>query len=322
MDISIRRHEHCVIGQPSCDYVFSSTRSCFIAYGFRENEHEIPVLLRLLEARGVEPVAAGEIIAPATNVFCTKICSKILTAQFCIVLFNNQLVAGVELPKPNVAMEYGMMLGFNKLVVPFQRDDQTLPFDAAPLDTLRYGADDFEAVAGAAIDHAIAATTRAGFDPTPVDQVIASFLLLRGAIPAIPGVPVTVALESFARPLGFLLYSDFAAMKPIFVGNFLRLRAPAVAARLRRLEHALAQRREGVLAMASQPMPPEALKQAQAQAQFAVKLIDASETWVLVNTEREKAELESLLALQPPAQRCSVVAMSGVRAELEAAERG
>jgi hypothetical protein len=33
MDKTIRRNQICVVGLPRCDFVFSSTPTCFIAYG-------------------------------------------------------------------------------------------------------------------------------------------------------------------------------------------------------------------------------------------------------------------------------------------------
>ena len=49
MDKTIRKNEICNIGLPRCDYVFSSTRSCFIAYGFEESTLEMNILRKLLE---------------------------------------------------------------------------------------------------------------------------------------------------------------------------------------------------------------------------------------------------------------------------------
>ncbi len=67
MDKRIRRNELCVIGLPKCDYVFSSTRSCFIGYGFGESSLEMSILRHLLSDRGIEPVEAGGTVAPAQN---------------------------------------------------------------------------------------------------------------------------------------------------------------------------------------------------------------------------------------------------------------
>ena len=49
MDKRLRRNEICVIGQPRCDFAFSSTRTCFIAYGFAESTLEMTILKKMLE---------------------------------------------------------------------------------------------------------------------------------------------------------------------------------------------------------------------------------------------------------------------------------
>jgi hypothetical protein len=82
MDKSIRLNQICVIGLPRCDFVFSSTRTCFIAYGFRDSALEMGILRHLLEDRGIQPIEAGGALAPGQNAFCAKICSKIITSQF------------------------------------------------------------------------------------------------------------------------------------------------------------------------------------------------------------------------------------------------
>jgi hypothetical protein len=110
MDNSIRRHEICIVGLPRCDFVFSSTRTCFIAYGFQESPFEMAILRRVIEEHGLQPVEAGGALAPGQNAFCAKICSKIITAQFCAVLLNNEQSEGLEIPNANVNMEYGLDL--------------------------------------------------------------------------------------------------------------------------------------------------------------------------------------------------------------------
>src|SRR5687768_11111353 len=150
MDNKLRRNETCVIGLPRCDFVFASTRSCFIAYGFATSALEVGILRGLLEKRGIEAVEAGGMRAPGENAFCVKICSKIITSQFCVVLLNADMVDGKQTPNANVNMEYGLMLGFNKHVVPFQREHQTLPFNVAGLDTIKYTNESFAALAAEA----------------------------------------------------------------------------------------------------------------------------------------------------------------------------
>jgi hypothetical protein len=147
MDKRIRRNELCIIGLPRCDFVFSSTRSCFVAYGFGQSTFEMTILKNLLDKRGIQTEEAGGSLAPAQSAFCAKICSKIITSQFCVVILNNEIEDGREIPNANVNMEYGLMLGFNKYVIPFQRKSQTLPFNVAGLDTNKYTNIDFETLA-------------------------------------------------------------------------------------------------------------------------------------------------------------------------------
>ena len=137
MDKRIRKNDICIIGLPRCDFVFSSTRSCFIAYGFEDSPLEMTIIKSILEDRGIQAIEAGGTLAPGQNAFCSKICSKIIAAQFCVVLLNNDEKDGNEIPNANVNMEYGLILGFNKYVVPFQRKSQKLPFNVAGLDTVK-----------------------------------------------------------------------------------------------------------------------------------------------------------------------------------------
>lgn len=86
MDTTIRKNEHCIVGMPRCDFVFSSTRTCFVAYGFKTSPLEMTVIKNLLTQRGIQCEEAGGNLVPGQNAFCQKICSKIITSQFCIVL--------------------------------------------------------------------------------------------------------------------------------------------------------------------------------------------------------------------------------------------
>ena len=110
MEEQLRRNESCIIGLPRCDYVFNSNRSCFIAYGFQTSKLEVEILSSILESRNIEAFEAAGFFTPGKNAFCTKICSKIITSQFCIVLLNEDVREGVSQPNANVHMEYGLML--------------------------------------------------------------------------------------------------------------------------------------------------------------------------------------------------------------------
>ena len=71
------------------------------------------------------------------------------------------------------------MLGFNKYVIPFQRESQTLPFNVAGLDTVKYTDIDFESLAVHALDQAIKETSQDFDSPLIPDQLMDTFLLQR-----------------------------------------------------------------------------------------------------------------------------------------------
>ena len=236
MDKRIRRNELCVVGLPRCDFVFSSTRTCFIAYGFEESTLEMTILRTLLAQRGIQAIEAGGMLAPGQNAFCAKICSKMITAQFCAVLLNNDVRDGKEVPNANVNMEYGLMLGFNKYVIPFQREGQQLPFNVAGLDTVKYTNLTFEGKAVKAIDVAVAATSQETIPAFSPDQILEAFLLSKRVLV----VPITNdgdrTLFELGRPLGFNLIMTFDGMQYRYFGNFTALRPEAVVWRVRTLE--------------------------------------------------------------------------------------
>lgn len=297
MDITIRKHETCVIGLPRCDYVFSSTRTCFIAYGFDESTLEMSLLSKLLEERGIQAIEAGGNLAPAQNAYCAKICSKIITAQFCIALLNNEEKDGVEIPSPNVHMEYGLMLGFNKYVIPFQRASQKLPFNVAGLDTIKYGSRDFERQAAEAIDQAIVATTQKTPSAVPVDQLLSSFLLTKRALVASLADQGEKNLYELGRPLGFSFLNDFSGMRGIYFGNFTSLRPDAVLWRLKTLESILAERVGSLeLRVRAGLVPAE-------QLEFLTRTINALEMWILVTSDDDRnavlAESKSVCGGRP-----------------------
>src|SRR5260370_15459726 len=88
--------------------------------------------------------------------------------------------AGREIPNANVNMEYGLMLGFNKYVIPFQRAEQKLPFNVAGLDTIKYANETFEALAADAIDEAVKVTTPTGGPAVDLNQRLQAFILVNG----------------------------------------------------------------------------------------------------------------------------------------------
>jgi len=247
MDISIRKNEHCVIGLPRCDFVFSSTRTCFIAYGFITSSMEMTILKNLLKKKGIQCEEAGGQLAPGQNAFCQKICSKIITSQFCAVILNEDEKDGKLAPNANVNMEYGLMLGFNKYILPFQRKKHSLPFNVAGLDTVKYNDPDFEREASSAIDLAIEKTTQTvSSSRQPLDKVIDIFLLSKELIMASIDDPGTKNIYLLGSPFGFFLFHDFSGMVFCFFGNFTAFRSEIIVWRLNMLNKLLNARKNSM----------------------------------------------------------------------------
>jgi hypothetical protein len=276
MDNRIRRNEICIIGLPRCDFVFSSTRTCFIAYGFRESSLEKTIFNQLFKDSNIHPEEAGGFLAPAQSAFCAKICSKIITSQFCIVLINNDLIDGKETPNANVNMEYGLMLGFNKYVIPFQRSSQKLPFNVAGLDTVKYNSQDFETQAKNAIDQAIKATTQDVRQPVGPDQMLELFLLTKKTVISSVNTDWDRYVYHSGALLGFNLLNDFSGLDYIFFGNFTALRPEVIIWRLQLLCEMWDERRKGLERQLALGMVTEENKRVQDEFLSRLKI------WVLV----------------------------------------
>lgn len=282
MDITIRKNEHCIVGLPRCDFVFSSTRTCFIAYGFKTSPLEMTIIKNLLEHRGIQCEEAGGKLTPGQNAFCQKICSKIITSQFCIVLLNHDEVNGKFIPNANVNMEYGLMLGFNKYVVPFQQETHTLPFNVAGIDTVKYDNASFESKASTAIDVAIKKTIQDQASLTPPDQLIELFLLYKKALFSPIDSDGEKNIFRMGSPFGFNLLHDFSGMTYIFFGNFTALRPEIVIWRLYMLNNLLSER-------ISSLKDRIALKLVtQAQVDLAENLFAGLKIWILVTSDEDK----------------------------------
>jgi Predicted nucleotide-binding protein containing TIR-like domain len=309
MDKTIRKNEICIIGLPRCDFVFSSTRSCFIAYGFRDSTLEMTILRHLLEQKGIVPVEAGGSLAPGQHAFCAKICSKIITSQFCIVLINNEETERGEIPNANVNMEYGLMLGFNKYIIPFQRASQTLPFNIAGLDTIKYNNQDFERLASTAIEQAIQETRQDAPQTLPVDQGIGTFLLAKGAIITNVNNPGDRDIYQLGAPLGFNLLNDFTGMRYTFLGNFTTLRPETVVWRINMLTQILEERRASIGMRVKVGLIQEP------QVEVLNNFFSGVQIWILVTSDADKTAVQTALQIrEPPIQ---VFSLDDVRVELE-----
>ncbi|GMU45807.1 MAG: hypothetical protein AMXMBFR26_05890 [Porticoccaceae bacterium] len=271
------------------------------------------IVRHLLAARGIESVEAGGFLAPAQNAFCAKICSKVITSQFCIVLLNNDVIDGVEKPNSNVNMEYGLMLGFNKFVVPFQRQSQTLPFNVVGLDTIKYTSEDFEKKAAKAIDQAIQETTQdAGPSVTP-DQVLEAFLLSKQVLVVPLHTEGDRNIFELGRPLGFSLLMTFDGMNYKYFGNFTALRSEVVLWRVRTLNTIL---------MARFGSLPQRIRYGlatihESQAELLKVFLENLQIWVLVTSDGERDAVQREFNQGELSWEVKVFSLSDIAAALQ-----
>ena len=313
MDKRIRRNELCVIGLPRCDFVFSSTRTCFIGYGFRESALEMNVLRHVLRERGIEPVEAVGTLAPGQNAFCAKICSKIIVSQFCVALVNNDVTGGVEVPNANVNMEYGLMLGFNKYVVPFQRESQTLPFNVAGLDTVKYTNESFERKATEAIEVAVKATTQEAVPTFSADQGLEAFLLSKRLLVVSLTTEGDRNLFELGRPLGFNMLMTFDGMRYVYFGNFTALRPEAVLWRLRTLEDIIQERIGSLPQRVNMGIASVDQQKLAALQTFLQQL----RTMLLVTSDDDRENVRGGISAKPTRWAVEVLSLSDIRDALQ-----
>jgi len=237
MDREYKRNERCVIGLPRCDYVFNSNRMSFIAYGFESSRLEMEILKGILESKNIEVYEAGGNIDPGKNAFCSKICSKIITSQFCLVLLNNDSKDSIKVPNANVNMEYGLMLGFNKYVIPFQKDNEKLPFNVSGIDTIKYNQSNFKEKAEKAITQAIDSTKPESETKPDTNLTIEKFLLAKDAFIAPIDDEGHKNLHALGSSLNYYLLNDFTGLKYYYLGIFNLLRIEQIKWRMKKLDH-------------------------------------------------------------------------------------
>jgi hypothetical protein len=312
MDKRIRRNELCIVGLPRCDFVFSSTRSAFIGYGFEQSSLEMNILKHVLRESGIEAIEAGGTLAAGQNAFCAKICSKIITSQFCIILLNNDIRDGAEIPNANVNMEYGLMLGFNKYVIPFQREEQRLPFNVAGLDTVKYTNQNFEAKARAAIGGAVTTTSQDNIPVITPDQVLEAFLLAQQMLAVSLTNEGNIEIFRMGQPLGYNLLMTFDGMQYVFFGSFAALRVEAVLWRIRTLQNILTARLGSIGKRIESGLGPDP-RQLAALKLFAEKL----EIWILVTGDEDKAVITANIGTAGLKWPVKVFAMSDIKTALE-----
>ncbi len=146
MAIKIRVHDRCLVRHQDCRRIFGGSRTCFVACpNSEEIALELEIVRQKLREANIEPYVAVDQRDFQKDIFCEKICTKIIESLFCIVILNDVKDTGDNARKPNanVYYEYGLMTAFQKRIIPIQLAGHSLAFNIQSLDTLKYTQKDF-----------------------------------------------------------------------------------------------------------------------------------------------------------------------------------
>lgn len=157
---SLSLNEQCFIRKDhKCGKLFHASKSCFIAC---PTDNELEPILGLMSEKlmkfGIEPIIAIKERAYGQDIFCTKICGKIIESRFCIVILDDTIENGKNIPNPNVYYEYGLMTSLNKHIIPLQKEKLKLAFNIQSYDTIKYSPKNIASELDRAIKDAIRIT--------------------------------------------------------------------------------------------------------------------------------------------------------------------
>jgi len=127
----LKINEQCFIRKDhKCGKMFGASKSCFIAC---PSENGIEITLELISEKltkaGIEAIIAVKERAYGQDIFCTKICGKIIESRFCLVILDDSIIEKRNIPNPNVYYEYGLMTALQKHIIPLQKDNLKLAFN-------------------------------------------------------------------------------------------------------------------------------------------------------------------------------------------------
>ena len=220
--MDIRKNEKCFIGNPACGYFYESAKLCFLACPSDEKYTiKIELIQNIVESKQYECHIALRRNDPANFAFCTKICSKIIQSQFCIVLLDPSTDdKGNKYPNPNVHLEYGMMISQHKHIIPLQEEKHNLAFNVSTLDTIKYTDANFKTKVTKAIDNAIEKYSKTKVtEQVLIGPEIFTFYSLSGFQLSDIKIPIYNYIFKFGGFLGFNLFNSGNKFK--YLGNFI-----------------------------------------------------------------------------------------------------
>lgn len=221
MQKTIGVNQKCLVRYQDCRRIFGGSRICFVASPSSEDVAlELEIIQQKLREANIEPYIAVEQREFQKDIFCEKICSKIIESQFCIVFLNDVVdkVDSIRKPNANVYYEYGLMTAFGKKIIPIQLEGQSLAFNIQSLDTLKYTKKDF----GRQIEEAIKLVLLS-FEEEE-ERVIGSSNLewtldIMGLVKT-DRFGLRYGRDLSLRSLGFEIYNNPTDGKLFFVGQF------------------------------------------------------------------------------------------------------
>jgi hypothetical protein len=157
-------NERCFIRKEhKCGKMFGASKSCFIACPTNDDlEPILGLMYEKLIKVGIEPIIAVKERAYGQDIFCTKICGKIIESRFCIVILDDSIKDDKNIPNPNVYYEYGLMTALRKHIIPLQKEDLELAFNIQSYDTIKYNNKNITKELDSAIRDAITLTEAMG----------------------------------------------------------------------------------------------------------------------------------------------------------------
>jgi hypothetical protein len=210
-------------------------------------------------------------------------------------------------------MEYGLMLGFNKYIIPFQHENYSLPFNVSGLDTIKYDASSFASKASSAIDRAITDTKQDSRGETEINPDIGAYLLLKDLI--ILHIDNIADREIFriGQTCGFLLCCNLEGTQYVYFGNFTNLSPNAIAWRILKLEQIWKAKEKG-----------NAIKLnlgviSSLQATLVAKVADEFLIIVLTNRDDDREKVLQALADGQPHPKLTLITRSEISESIEKA---
>jgi hypothetical protein len=243
---------------------------------------EVDIIKDIAKRNNLDVFEAGTDFSPGSYAFCTKICSKIIISQICVIFLNAEYESNIETPNANVYMEYGLMLGHNKYIIPFQREGDKLPFNVSGLDTIKYNQSNFKEKAEHAIISAIEQTEVSTPPDYDIEQSLGTFLLHQNAMLASVDIHDERQIFNLGKPCGFNLLTDLSGMQYIFFGNFSALRKEMILWRVRKLQEILTARWHSIEERVQLGVGNEY------QQRLIEKIFRELKIWIIVSTEGDR----------------------------------